>query len=103
MIRQILVDHGRSRNAQRRRADLAVTLNENVHGAEGDVLKLLALDDALNRLESLDESQADVVTLRYFGGLTIEEVALTTRQSEATVNRQWRAARAWLYQALNGP
>jgi len=102
IIRQILVDYGRSRNAQRRGGRLAVTLNEDLHGEVDDALELMNLDDALNRLADLNEQQAEIVTMRYFGGLTIAEVALTTQTSEATVNRQWRAARAWLYRAMDG-
>lgn len=101
IIRQILIDYGRRRNAKRRGAGLAVTLNESIHGETDDALELLALDDALNRLEDLDARQANVVALRYFGGLTIAEVASVTGQSEATIGRQWRAARAWLYRNLD--
>ncbi len=100
IIRQILVDYGRSRNAQRRGGGLAVTLNENVHGSVEETLELLALDEALTRLSNIDECQADIVTLRYFGGLTIDETAIALEVSEATVNRKWRAARAWLYQVM---
>lgn len=102
IIRQILVDYGRRRNAKRRGGGLNITLNEEMHGEQEDALELLALDEALNRLEALNARQAEIVALRYFGGMTIEEVAVVTEQSEATVGRQWRAARAWLYQAL-GP
>lgn len=102
IIRQILVDYGRARNAQRRGGadNVAVTLDENIHGKLDGSIDLLELDSALTRLAVLNERQAEIVALRYFGGLTIEEVATTTGLSESTVNRQWRAARAWLYRAL---
>jgi RNA polymerase sigma factor (sigma-70 family) len=61
------------------------------------------LDDALNRLASLDERQARVVELRYFGGLNNSEIAAVLSVSEPTVVRDWRMARAWLYDALSGP
>lgn len=102
IIRQILVDYGRRRNAKRRGGGLAITLNEELHGAQEDALELLALDEALNRLEALNPRQAEVVAMRYFGGMTVQEVATVTQRSEATVGRDWRAARAWLYRAL-GP
>ncbi|MEM9300509.1 MAG: ECF-type sigma factor [Pseudomonadota bacterium] len=100
IIRQILVDHGRRRNAQRRGGGNEITLQPELHGETNDAVELLAIDTALDRLESLNERQARIVELRYFGGLTIEEVAVATEQSEATVSRQWRAARAWLYRQL---
>lgn len=102
VIRQILVDYGRSRNSQRRGGRQAVTLQTEVHGEKSDALDLLALDDALTRLSRLNQTQARIVELRYFGGLTISEAAAATGQSEATVNRQWRAARAWLFRNLEG-
>lgn len=99
-IRQILIDYGRRRNAARRSGGMAVTLNEALHGELPDALELIALDDALNRLEAINARQAEIVALRYFGGMSIEEIAVVTGQSESTVGRQWRAARAWLYRAL---
>jgi RNA polymerase sigma factor (sigma-70 family) len=61
---------------------------------------LMALDQALQRLESLDQRQAQIVELKYFGGLTTEEIASVLAVSEATINRNWRAARSWLFLEL---
>ena len=75
-------------------------LLQSGHGEE-DTVDLLALDQAMERLEALNPEQARVVELRYFGGLNIEETAAAMEISVATVNRYWRAARAWLYLQLN--
>ena len=100
-IRQILVDYGRKRQALRRGGGARpVTLQPEIQGSDPGLVDLLALDDALDRLESLNERHARIVELRYFGGLTIDEAAEVLGQSEATINRQWRAARAWLHQTL---
>ena len=65
---------------------------------------LVALDEALSRLASIDPQQARVVELRFFGGLTVEETAGALRISPATVKREWAMAKAWLYRALTkGP
>jgi RNA polymerase sigma factor (sigma-70 family) len=61
---------------------------------------LLALDEALQKLEDLDPQQSKIIELRYFGGLTIEETSEVMSLSPATVKREWAMARAWLYQAL---
>jgi RNA polymerase sigma factor (sigma-70 family) len=67
-----------------------------------DDIDVLALDEALSRLAELDKELAKVVELRYFGGLTVEEVADVMGTSPATVKRQWALARAWLKRALDG-
>lgn len=100
LMRQVLVDHGRRRLAKRRKADYLITLNTGQPAAEEDLVDVLALNQALDRLAALNETQARIVELRYFGGLTIAEVAQVLGQSESGVKRAWRAARAWLYQAL---
>ena len=101
IMRQILVDSGRRRYAAKRRGDAGdALLLQSGHG-EADTVDLLALDQAMGRLEALDPDQARVVELRYFGGLSIEETAAAMEISVATVNRYWRAARAWLYLQLN--
>src|SRR5215510_13806490 len=96
-MRHILVEHARSRQAAKRGAgEYRLSLSEADRLAgEGDV-NLLALDDALQRLEALDLQKSRIVELRYFGGLTIEETAEALRISTATVKRGWRMARAWL-------
>jgi RNA polymerase sigma-70 factor, ECF subfamily len=103
-MRQILVQRARRRNAAKRGGDPErITLDEQLlpagGGSPGDV-DVLALDAALERLAALDERQAKVVELRYFGGLTIEETADALGISPATVKRHWTLARAWLRREL---
>ena len=111
-MRQILVQRARARNAIKRGGGpQRVTLDDanaaNVEAAfrrpesaPGDI-DVLALDEALSRLTALDAELARVVELRYFGGLTVEEVAEVMGTSPATVKRQWALARAWLKRALD--
>ena len=97
LMRQILVDHARAQNYQKRGGGLQqVSLAAAAGAVGGRAAELIALDDALNSLAALDEQQARVVELRFFGGLTIEETAEVLGVSHATVERDWRAARAWL-------
>ncbi|MEM6785239.1 MAG: sigma-70 family RNA polymerase sigma factor [Bacteroidota bacterium] len=100
-MRRLLISHARKRNAQKRGGDVArVTLNEHlVEGAMQDD-QLLALDEALSRLEQLSPRQSRVVECRFFGGLSVEETAAALSISEATVKRDWRVAKAWLYREL---
>lgn len=96
LMRQILVERARRRRAQKRAGE-AASLDDVVElAAERRSAPLLALDDALARLAVLDERQHRVVELRYFGGLTNEEVAAVLGISVATVKREWGVARAWL-------
>ena len=109
-MRRILVDHARGRLAAKRGGGAArVTLDDaspvagDAGGAPGaDALDILALHDALERLAALDEAQARVVELRYFGGLSIEETAEAMGVSPATVKREWAVARGWLRRELDG-
>lgn len=103
-MRQILVQRARRRDAAKRGGDPErITLDERLLPAgsagPGDV-DVLALDAALERLAALDERQAKVVELRYFGGLTVEETADALGISSATVKRHWTLARAWLRREL---
>ncbi|HKT80368.1 MAG TPA: ECF-type sigma factor [Vicinamibacterales bacterium] len=101
-MRQILVDRARARGAEKRWAGLdRVTLTDAIAHAPGDAM-LPALDEALDRLEQLDAEQARIVELRYFAGLSIDEVAAATGLSPATVKRRWSMARAWLHRELTG-
>jgi RNA polymerase sigma factor (TIGR02999 family) len=96
-MRHILVDHARGRQAAKRGGgEFRLSLSKADRQAEEPDVNLLALDDALQRLESLDPQKAQIVELRYFGGLTIEETAEALRVSPATVKRDWSMARAWL-------
>jgi RNA polymerase sigma factor (TIGR02999 family) len=104
LMRQILVDHARARGAAKRGgAARRVTLTDHVEPAVERDLDLLALDEALRRLEEMDPVQGRVVELRYFTGLSIEETAEVLGKSPATVNREWRLARAWLRRELDTP
>ncbi|HEY1253043.1 MAG TPA: sigma-70 family RNA polymerase sigma factor [Thermoanaerobaculia bacterium] len=94
MMRRILVDHARRRQAAKR--DAAALRLQVTDGDGARDPELLALDEALSGLESLDARQARIVELRFFGGLTVEETAEVAGLSPATVKREWRTARAWL-------
>jgi RNA polymerase sigma factor (TIGR02999 family) len=103
-MRQILVQRARARKAAKRGgAPARVTLEEGLLAAEATSVDVLALDEALSRLAEIDPTQAKVVELRYFGGLTIEETAEALRSSPATVKREWAMARAWLRRELENP
>ncbi|MEW6127907.1 MAG: sigma-70 family RNA polymerase sigma factor [Acidobacteriota bacterium] len=102
MMRRILVDHARSHlyakrggGAQKLTIDAAIELPQQ----ERD-LDLVALDDALQRLEQIDPKQSKIIELRFFGGLTIEETAEVLKISPATIKREWNWAKAWLYREL---
>lgn len=102
-MRQILVDHARYRQSQRRDHRLAATLDEDLPGAdEGRLLDVLALDAALSRLRGDGERLAQVVELRFFAGLSFPEIAALHDTSLSTVERDWRAARALLYSYMRG-
>ncbi|HTS26419.1 MAG TPA: sigma-70 family RNA polymerase sigma factor [Bryobacteraceae bacterium] len=96
MIRRILVDHARRRHAGKRE----VVLPPDSGLVVQPDIAVLDLDHALNQLAAADPEKASIVELRYFAGLSIEEVAETTGSSPATVKRKWTVARAWLYRAL---
>ena len=100
IMRQVLVDSVRRRNTAKRARDKQVTLHTHLGAHDEELVDLLALDDALERLASHHPDRAQLVELRYFGGLTIQETAAVTGRSVATINREWRAARAWLYLQL---
>jgi RNA polymerase sigma-70 factor, ECF subfamily len=100
-MRQILVQRARARRAAKRGgAPDRVTLDEAMLPSADPAVDVLALDEALTRLAALDPTQARIVELRYFGGLTIEETAEALRLSPATIKREWAMARAWLKQEL---
>lgn len=101
VMRKILVDHARRRNAQKRTGGQRIELNEAIgfSGSEKD-FDLLALEDALQTLEKIDARQARIVELRFFGGLSIEETAHVLKTSETTVKREWTFAKAWFQREL---
>ena len=103
LMRRIMVDHARERRSLKRGGGaLKVTLDEAAAVTETRSEELLALDDALERLAGLDLRKSQIVELRYFGGLTVEETAEFLKLSQRTVEREWNMAKAWLYRALRG-
>ncbi len=105
-MRRILVDHARSRGRQKRGADaprlgLDVVDPAAAPGAV-DPADAIALDGALQKLETIDPAQARIVELRFFGGLTVEETADVMATSPSTIKREWTIAKAWLYRELSG-
>jgi RNA polymerase sigma factor (TIGR02999 family) len=119
LMRRILVDHARSRKAAKRGSGIkAVSLDETAAAfgddagegrqCRGDALAaaadpavdIVAIDEALTRFERLDPQQSKIVELRFFGGLTIEDIAPVLGISPATVKREWALARAWLHREL---
>ncbi len=102
IMRNILVDYAVKQNAQKRGGKQhRVTLGEKHIQREMNLNEIISVDQALKKLEKLDERQAKVVECRFFGGLTIEETANTLGISEPTVSRDWKIARAWLNRELN--
>jgi RNA polymerase sigma-70 factor (ECF subfamily) len=100
-MRRVLVDHARGRARLKRGGPAAqVTLDEGMLVAAERSIDLLALDAALQRLTTLDARQAEIVELRFFGGLSVEEAAEVIGISPATVKREWSMAKAWLYSEL---
>jgi RNA polymerase sigma factor (TIGR02999 family) len=103
MMRRILVDHARARNmAKRSGAWARVTLAAVATGDRPRDVELLDLDKALEELAAFDARKSQVAELRFFGGLSLEEAAHVLDISMATVEREWQAARAWLYSRLKG-
>lgn len=97
VMRRILVDEARKRKADKRGGDaIHVTLNEATNVAHEQAANVVALDDALKSLEAIDSRQSEIVVLRFFGGLSIEETAEVLKVSLGTVMRDWTFARAWL-------
>jgi RNA polymerase sigma factor (TIGR02999 family) len=94
-MRRILVDYARRHRAAKRGGGPLITLQEGMLVEEAATLDLIAVNDALARLAELDERQARIVELRFFGGLKVEEIADLMEISTVTVKREWRFARAW--------
>ncbi|MFN2316491.1 MAG: ECF-type sigma factor [Gemmatimonadales bacterium] len=103
VMRNVLVDSARARVAAKRGGGAALDeLHEETWVADVNLDRVTELDEALTRLAQLDERQAQMVEQRYFGGLTLEEIATATHVSLATVKRELRSARAWLAAELSG-
>ena len=100
-MRRILVDHARNHNAQKRGGEFHIlTLNEEIDKADEQSTELIELDDALNELAKMDPTKAKIVELRYFGGLTMDEVAEVLDFSTITAKRHWKITKAWLFGRL---
>jgi len=100
-MRQILVDHARSKGRQKRGRGRRRTISDVAQlAAEQDSDEIMALEEAMRRLEDVDARAAEIVKLRFFAGLSVEETAEATGLSVRTVNREWKFARAWLFDAL---
>jgi len=102
-MRRILIDHARGRGAEKRGGEVEkVTLDVAIASPEpAREVDILALDEALERLKALDGTQAQIVELRFFGGLTIEETADVMETSPSSIKRDFRSAKAWLFRELN--
>jgi RNA polymerase sigma-70 factor (ECF subfamily) len=99
LMRRILVEHARRHNLKRGAGVQHVSLEEAVVGGKR-ATDLVALDDAMNALARLDGRKAQVVEMRFFGGLSVEETAEVLKVSSVTVMRDWSTAKAWLYREL---
>ena len=103
MMRWVLVDHARRGNMAKRSGRwVRVTLDDRVAEMPARDVEVLDLDAALTRLATFDPRKSQIAELRFFGGLTLEEAGHLLGLSIATVEREWQAARAWLYAALKG-
>jgi len=101
-MRRILVDHARVRRAVKREAGARVSWREDLPAQGSHDPDILALDAALDKLAALDERKGRLVELRFFAGLTIVQAATVLGLAQATANRDWVLARAWLYRELRG-
>jgi RNA polymerase sigma factor (TIGR02999 family) len=103
LMRRILVDFARSRNFAKRGGGVQeVSLDQALTISQGRSVEMIALDDALDSLAAIDERKSRVVELRFFGGLSVEEIAEVLKVSTDTVTRDWKVARAWLLREMKG-
>jgi RNA polymerase sigma factor (TIGR02999 family) len=102
LMRRILVEHARRHNIKRGDGVPHVPLEEASMVGGGPARDLVVLDDAMNALERLDPRKVQVVEMRFFGGLSVEETAEVLRVSPITVMRDWNTAKAWLYREITG-
>jgi RNA polymerase sigma factor (TIGR02999 family) len=102
LMRRILVDHARRHNLKRGGGVQHVALEEAAVVGSGQETDLVGLDNAMNALARIDPRKVQVVEMRFFGGLSVEETAEVLKVSTVTVKREWRAAKAWLYRELTG-
>jgi RNA polymerase sigma factor (TIGR02999 family) len=101
MVRRILVNHAEAHKAAKRGPVPKISLDEAVHHSSRPDLDILALNDALTSLATIDPEKIRIVELRFFGGLTMQEISRILGKSLATVEREWSLARAWLYREVH--
>lgn len=102
-MRQILVNHAKSRHTGKRGSgEIPISIDDVRLAVNQEAAEVVALHEALTRLQELDPRKSQVVEMRYFGGLSIEETAEALGISVITVNRDWRLARTWLIREMNG-
>lgn len=102
LMRRILVDHARRHNLKRGRGVQHVSLDETAEVGKGRAADLVALDQAMETLAKIDPRKVQVVEMKFFGGLSVEETAAVLNVSAVTVMRDWSTAKAWLYRELAG-
>lgn len=102
LMRRILVDHAKAGRAAKRGGEACRTLLEENSALVVPDTEILVLDEALNKLESIDPRKSKVVELRFFGGMTTEETAQFLTVSVATIERDWTMAKAWLFREMQG-
>lgn len=102
VMRRILVDYARARYAKKRGGSTVLVSLEAAAAESSDpqVVDIIAIDEALGRLAARDPDQVRIIELRFFGGLSVEETAHVLARSPRTIKREWRLAKAWLYQEL---
>jgi RNA polymerase sigma factor (TIGR02999 family) len=103
-MRRALTDHARARlSAKRGEGITLLSLHEDVPNTESqEAIEILALDEALNRLAKMDIRKVQIVELRFFGGLTAEEIAGLLETTPDSIRSQWRLAKVWLFRELSG-
>ncbi len=102
MMRRILVNHALAHQAEKRGGhETRISLDDALDVATSQEFDLVALDEALQRLAALDLQQSRIVELKFFAGLSIEEIAALLDLSPATIKREWRSAKAWLFQQIS--
>jgi len=103
LMREILIEYARGRNRQKRGGEFKtqIALDEAISFSSQKQLDVVAVDDALLKLEQLDKRQARIVEMKFFGGLTVEEIGEVLAISPATVKREWSSAKLFLYKLLN--
>lgn len=102
LMRRVLVDHARAKHRKKRGGNApTIQLNEEVlGGGKTENLDLLALEEVLNRLKEKDERQVKIIELKFFGGLTLDEIAAALDLSRSTVAQDWKMAKVWIYREL---